>query len=146
MEMQRTRRTRVGLVKAVLGELRHNAGVCVGIRYGGPPSSNPGYSTDTWEAARFELAQFVPDKIFEDLLFIYEDMLPRVQSLVQAWGNVWPDAGIDSVVGECDERMKRAMKELLSLRYSGSFRNRWQIRLEGEDQAVGVHETEVTQT
>jgi len=124
----------------MLGELRHNAGVCVDIRQVGPDASPSTYSTDTWEAARFELAQFVPDQLFEDLLFIYEDMLPRVQSRLDEWGKIWPDKGIEDILNNLEERIKRAMKHLLSLREAGSFRSRWKVRLREEESRPEVSE------
>jgi hypothetical protein len=133
MERQRTHRTRVGMVKAMLGELRHNASVLVDARYVGPTRPLSTFSTDTWDAARFELAQFVPDQLFEDLLFIYEDMLPRVQSRLDEWCKAWPDKGVDNLLSKLEESIKRSMKDLLSLPQATSFRDRWQIRLRGED-------------
>ena len=133
METQRTRRTRSGIVKAMLGELRHNAGTFVDIRYAGWDLA-PRFSTDTWEAARFELAQFVPDSLFEDLLFIYEDMLPRVGlRLAEA-----SPQGADRWVSDCEERIKRSMKDLLSLPQAASFRGRWDIRLLEEEPPPSV--------
>jgi hypothetical protein len=120
MERRRIERTRTGVLKAILGELRHNGGFFVEIRAVGLDECASTYSTDTWEAARFELAQFVPDDIFDDVLFIYEDMLPRVRS------SSFNEMG-DPLVYE--ERIKRSMKNLLSLPQASSFRTRWKIRL-----------------
>jgi hypothetical protein len=133
MEKQRTRRTRVGIVKAMLGELRHNASIFVHIQAVGLDPSPPSWSTDTWEAARFELAQFTPDALFEDLLFIYEDMISYVGLIL----GQWPNAEVDKKLITCEERIKRAMDDLLSLPYAASFRNRWRIRLREEEPPGG---------
>ena len=133
MERQRTYRARVGMVKAILGELRHNASVFVDLRLVESGRPMCAFSTETWQAARFDLAQFVPDQVFEDVLFIYEDMLPRARVRLDEWRKAWPDKGVDNLLSGLAERIKGSMKDLLSLPEASSFRHRWDIRLrEGE--------------
>jgi len=135
IERQRTHRARVGMVKAILGELRHNASVFVDLRIVESDRPMCTFSSETWQAARFDLAQFVSDQVFEDLLFIYEDMLPRARVRLDEWRKAWPDKGVDNLLSGLAERIKGSMKDLLSLPEATSFRHRWDIRLKEEERA-----------
>lgn len=79
VERWRIRRMRTGIVRALLGELRRNSLTgLVALRRGTMPV--PEFSSETWQAANFELAQFVSEELYKDILFIY-DVLPLVKEL-----------------------------------------------------------------
>ena len=141
IEKQRLQRTRVGMVKAMLGELRANAAGAVRVLYAGPGNRSMLYSSETWMAANFELAQFIPDNTYEELLFIYQ-LLPDIERLSDTpqlgWSEDTVDLGVKSSLKQWIERIKRTMNDLLKLPEAAMFRHQWRIRPVEEDLA---HET-----
>src|SRR3972149_2924436 len=75
IERQRVHRTRVGVVRAVVGGIRMR------------------FSSETWQAAKFDLAQFVGDDLFRSLLFVY-DVLPMIERVSEEPG---PEGADDPV-------------------------------------------------
>jgi hypothetical protein len=138
MEGQRVHRSRVGMVKAMLGELRANAAGAVRVLYAGPGNRSMLYSSETWRAANFELAQFIPDNMYEDLLLIYQ-LLPDIQRLSDTprlgWSEDTVDLGVKSLLEQWIERIKRTMNDLLKLPEAATFRHQWRIRPVEEDLA-----------
>jgi hypothetical protein len=131
IELWRVRRTRVGIVHAMLGELQGNAGCATqrilhGVR--GPNRIGMRFSSQTWQVAKFDLAQFVPGNLYRELLFIY-DTLPMVEGLSEASGSLddVKDSARDWIEG-----VKKAMIRLLQLPEAAAFRSQWNIRLAEE--------------
>ncbi len=96
------------------------------------------YSSETWRAANFELAQFIPDNTYEDLLLIYQ-LLPDIQRLSDTprvgWSEDKVDLGVKSLLKQWIERIKRTMNDLLKLPEAATFRHQWHIRPVEEDLA-----------
>jgi len=135
IERQRVHRTRVGVVRAVVGELRGNAGCAVQVRYGarGPGRIRMRFSSETWQAAKFDLAQFVGDDLFRSLLFVY-DVLPMIERVSEEPGPEGADDPVRDWLDEWVERVKEAMIALLRLPEAATFRSQWEIRLAKDDQ------------
>ena len=123
MERQRIRRTRVGIVRAVLGELRENASTArQALHIGGRVTE---YSADTWRAANFDLAQFASDPVYRKLLHIYST-LPGIRALSgePEKGNQIPPVArktLEQWLGQIEE----AMNALLELPEAAGFREEW---------------------
>jgi len=78
IERQRVRRTKVGMLRAVIGELRQNATTVIQGLYAGKPTLE--FSSETWQSARFHLGEFLPEPLYYDIQFLYLT-LPPVSSL-----------------------------------------------------------------
>ena len=70
LETLRLRRSRVGFVRALHTELKQNATAVVGTLYGGRPTATE-YSSETWRAIQFEVAQFLNEQLYQELAFLY---------------------------------------------------------------------------
>ena len=119
----------------MVGELRHNGAAAVGFLRIGPAIGRAKplmtYSAETWKAAKFELAQFLPDAHYDALLLIYEDWLPAFEKLSETPSSVfpeWPDSKVTDFLNELIKRIDHAMDGLLSLPEAASFRNRPEYR------------------
>lgn len=107
IERWRIRRTRKGIVRALLGELRQNAGAVITALHSGGPGVIK-FSSETWRVARFELAQFLSEQLYKDILFIY-DTLPTMEDLCSHPVKIAPaKAGLL----KWEERVRKAMAEL----------------------------------
>ena len=74
------RRHRVGVVKAILGELRANASVILAsLGYGGHDPSET--TAEAWHRSNHDLAQFVPEETYISLSMVYA-MLPVASKLL----------------------------------------------------------------
>lgn len=125
IERQRTARTRTGMLKATIVELRHNASVCLDRQLLPDDAPILRLTTDTWTACRFDLAQFLPDDAYETLVFTYEDEIPRLQLSFDRG-----DAASSILLATIfSEELKKAMLTLLSLPEASSFRDRFNVRL-----------------
>lgn len=110
IEKWRIRRMRTGVVRALMGELRQNAGAVIQALYSG---STPvmKFSSETWRAANFELAQFLSVRLYKDILFIY-DMLPAMEDFCSHPVRIASaKAGLQRWV----ERVRKAMSDLQEL-------------------------------
>lgn len=113
IERWRLRRARLGMIRALIGELRQNATAVVRARYSG---LSVRYSGDAWNAANFELAQFLNQQVYEDILFLYMT-LPDVLRLSgrgvredqadpgEAWLNRY-HAAINTLVTQLPKEMR----------------------------------------
>jgi len=123
MERQRVRRTRVGIVRAVLGELRENASTALQVLHIGGRATE--YSAETWRVANFELAQFVSDALYRKLLHIYST-LGAIERFSDQIGNDNSIARLAKKTLECWlTRINEAMNELLGLPEAAKFREEW---------------------
>jgi len=126
IERQRLGRTRAGIIKAVLGELQGNGGCATQVLHGsrGPGRIRMRFSSETWHAAKFELAQFVPDDLYRKLLFTYQT-LPMMERLSEEPKPEGRDDPVRDWVGEWLRGVKEAMAALLRLPEAASFRSQW---------------------
>jgi hypothetical protein len=74
MDRQRMHRSRVGILRAVIGELRQNATTLVQGLHAGKPTLE--FSAETWQSARFHLGEFLPEPLYYDIQFLYLTLLP----------------------------------------------------------------------
>ena len=141
IERQRLHRTRVGIVKAVLGELRGNASVAVSVlstREGNVALGHDvEYSDQTWSAANFELAQFLGDTPYRKLLSIY-GMLPGIRGL-SAPAALWPNYQLE-ILERWIKASGEAMKQLLQLPEAAKFRKDWRSLPSLEEAATRTRE------
>lgn len=86
MERRRTQRTWLGMMRAVAAEMRENAASVVMAQYSGQQQD---FSFEAWHAARFELAQFLDKKLFDDILMVYM-LLPNVVTVSATVGQSEP--------------------------------------------------------
>ena len=78
IERQRMRRSRAGILRAVIGELRQNATTLIQGLHAGKPTLE--FSSETWQSARFHLGEFLPEPLYYDIQFLYLT-LPPISSL-----------------------------------------------------------------
>lgn len=116
IERWRIRRTRTGVVRALIGELRQNAATVIGVLYAGRPATQ--YSSETWQAANFELAQFLDGELYESIVFLYT-MLPAVEDFSSRPYSTKETKGL---LADWLQRVAKAMTSLLQLREAGEFR------------------------
>jgi hypothetical protein len=117
IDTRRTRCTRTGVVRALIGELRRNGAAVVLVLYGGRAATE--YSSDTWQAANFELAQFLTEALYQDILVLYIT-LPAIKRL----SNVGSSAKEQRRLLESWlERAKKAISELQQLPEAAGFRS-----------------------
>lgn len=102
MERRRIHRTRIGIVRAVLGELRQNA--ATGIQLLDAGSSATEFSSETWRSARFELGQFLDGPLYDELDFICST-LPAITRYVSE--------NVIMLPGREGEKETRAVEEWL---------------------------------
>lgn len=108
MDTRRTHRTRTGVVRALTSELKQNAATIVlGLYVGQKPTTE--CSSEMWRAAKFELAQFLDEVLYEEIDFLYT-MLPAVESL-SSHGSATKDTEV-----QCQKWLKRARKAMNALR------------------------------
>lgn len=69
LDRRRVGRTRVGIVRAVVGELMQNV-TTITSGFGAEEGATR-YSSETWRAANFELAQFLDQELYQKVLFLY---------------------------------------------------------------------------
>ncbi len=129
IERQRLHQKRIGVVRATLGELRGNRACATQVLDGarGPRRIGMSFSSETWQAAKFDLAQFVGDKLYRKLLFVYET-LPIVERISQEPRPEGPDDPVKDWLSEWVEGIKEAMIGLLQLPEAATFRSEWHIR------------------
>jgi hypothetical protein len=117
IDTRRTRRTRTGVVRALIGELRRNGTAVVQVLYSGRAATE--YSSDTWQAANFELAQFLSEPLYQDILVLYIT-LPTIKR----FSNVSPSAKEQRKLLEgWLERAKKAINDLQQLPEAAGFRS-----------------------
>lgn len=104
-------------MRALIGELRQNAGAVLLTRFSGKPPAMK-FSSQTWRAANFELAQFLSEKLYSDILFIY-DMLPTMEDFCSHPARI---AATETALDQWLERVKKARSELLELPEAAKFR------------------------
>jgi hypothetical protein len=68
IERWRLRRTRLGILRALAGELRRNAARLALARYSGR-ATRP--AVETWTSVNSQLAQLLDQQLYEDILFLY---------------------------------------------------------------------------
>ena len=116
IDTRRTRRTRTGVVRAVIGELRQNGVAVIEVLRGGRAAAE--YSSDTWQAANFELAQFLGEALYQDILVLYI-ALPAVKLLSAVASSAKEE---QSLLEGWLERAKKAINDLQQLPEAAEFR------------------------
>jgi len=76
------------------------------------------YSSDTWQAANFELAQFLGEALYQDILVLYIT-LPAVKMLSAVTSSAKED---QRLLEGWLERAKKAMNDLQQLPEAAEFR------------------------
>jgi hypothetical protein len=116
IEWQRVRRRRVGILRALISELRQNGARVVQILYHGAAVTD--FSAQTWSAAKFDLAQFIKGGLYDDLDFAYLT-LPAVR--VMETENL-TDLNSRQLLEDWLGRMKQIISLLLQLPEAAEFR------------------------
>jgi len=116
IDTRRTRRTRTGVVRALIGELRQNRVAVTQVLRGGTTAAE--YSSDTWQAANFELAQFLGEALYQDILGLYIT-LPAVKFLSAVTSSAKEE---QRLLEGWLERVKRAINDLQQLPEAAEFR------------------------
>lgn len=117
VDTRRTRRTRTGVVRALIGELRQNAAAVILALYSGSTPATD-FSSETWRAANFELAQFLSEGLYKDILFIYQT-LPVMKDFCS---HPVKTQHAKAELQRWLERVKKAMSELQELPEAAKFR------------------------
>lgn len=116
IDTRRTRRLRTGVVRALIGELRQNGVAVIQVLHRGTTAAE--YSSDTWQAANFELAQFLGEALYQDILVLYIT-LPAVKMLSAVTLSAKED---QRLLEGWLERAKKAMNDLQQLPEAAEFR------------------------
>ena len=117
IDRQRVHRTRVGMVRGLISELRQNGAAVIQVLYSGAPAIE--FSSDTWRSVRFELGQFLNVRLYEDIDFVYLT-LPAVSGFSSA--NFAVSVRQKRVYEEWLDRVKAAIRALLELPIAADFR------------------------
>jgi hypothetical protein len=109
-------RHRTGVVRAMISELMQNGATVTGVLYGGVAITQ--FSSETWRAARFELAQFLPRRLYDDIDFLYVS-LPSTKTLAN--GPITEQT--QGLLEKWLEMLKSARRGLRDLPESDAFRD-----------------------
>ena len=118
-------RHRVGVVKAILGELRANASVILAsLGYGGRDPSET--TAEAWHRSNHDLAQFVPEKTYISLSMVYA-ILPVASKLLDPETfkhQVKSDPGLSDLRKWVDSVVE-VEEQLLELVHAAHFKEEW---------------------
>lgn len=116
IDTRRTRRTRIGIVRALILELTENGAAAAQVLYAGTRATE--YSSETWRAANFELAQFLDEALYKHIALLYM-MLPAVKDLSS---HPVVTKGTKALLDTWLEDTKKAMDGLWQLPEASKFR------------------------
>jgi hypothetical protein len=138
LENEAMNRRRIGMVRAILGELRMNgSGVLQLLSF--DQRGGIEYQSETWRQANFELAQFLPNGLYLNLVHIY-GTLPLVQSQSEIIeSHRFPDSVAEIAKSTVDRwlvQINEAITALLETPQGNAFRADWE-RLPSLDLATG---------
>lgn len=116
IDTRRTRRTRTGIVRALMGELRRNGTAVIQVLRSGRAATE--YSSDTWQAANFELAQFLSEALYQHILVLYIT-LPAIKRLSSETLSAKQQR---KLLEDWLERVMKAISDLQQLPEAAEFR------------------------
>lgn len=128
IERQQTERTRVGMLRALASELQQNAAATIGVLYSGRLTATD-FDNSTWRDVRFELAQFVEHRLYEDLAFVYLG-LPGIERLAEGTLGNLSDSPTQDLVDKWLADLKDVRVRLIGLpqmrKFAGAFKRDWE--------------------
>ncbi|MEX2158288.1 MAG: hypothetical protein WEB04_02710 [Dehalococcoidia bacterium] len=113
-------RHRVGVVRALISELMQNGACVAGVLYQGVNVLK--FSSETWRSTRYELGQFLPWKLYDEIDFLYQ-MLHSTEDMCSG-----PVSGTSlPLLERWFAHLKTAIEDLRSLPEARSFRESFKV-------------------
>lgn len=125
------KRRRVGLLRALMGELQQNGTAVTSSILTGADVVN--HTSKTWEEFRVELGQFLPPNLYEDVDFIYL----LTPSIVEQSKN-----GNQTAIDMWSNRLQIVRKQLRGLPEAKEFRSRY----DDMDDAIEAADAQLNET